>query len=31
MENDADWHGKGPNDEQYAAAVAEIKAAMEQI
>ena len=31
MENDVDWHGKGPNDEQYAAAVAEIKAAMEQI
>ena len=31
MENDADWHGKAPSDEQYAAAVAEIKAAMEQI
>ena len=31
MENDADWHGKAPNDEQYATAVAEIKAAMEQI
>ena len=31
MENDVDWHGKGPSDEQYAAAVAEIKAAMDQI
>ena len=31
MENDVDWHGKGPNDEQYVAAVAQIKAAMEQI
>ncbi|MCQ2427195.1 MAG: transketolase [Clostridia bacterium] len=27
MENQAGWHGKAPNDEQYAAAVAEIKAA----
>ena len=31
MENDVDWHGKGPNDEQYAAAVAEIEAAMKEI
>ncbi len=31
MENDADWHGKAPSDEQYAAAVAEIEAAMKQI
>ncbi len=31
MENEVDWHGKGPNDEQYAAAVAEIEAAMKEI
>ncbi|MBQ8357591.1 MAG: transketolase [Clostridia bacterium] len=28
MENQASWHGTAPNDEQYAAAVAEIKATM---
>ena len=28
MENQVGWHGAAPNDEQYAAAVAEIKAAM---
>ena len=27
MEDQAGWHGTAPNDEQYAAAVAEIKAA----
>lgn len=26
MENDAEWHGKAPNDEQYTKAIAEIKA-----
>ncbi len=31
MENEVDWHGKGPNDEQYAAAVAEIEAVMKEI
>lgn len=31
MENDVDWHGKAPSDEQYAAAVAEIEAAMKEI
>ncbi len=28
MENQVDWHGKGPNDEQHAAAAAELKASM---
>ncbi len=28
MENEASWHGTAPNDEQYAAAVAEIQAAL---
>jgi len=28
MENEVNWHGSAPNDEQYAAAVAEIKAAL---
>ncbi len=28
MENQVSWHGSAPNDEQYAAAVAEIKASM---
>ena len=28
MENQVGWHGTAPNDEQYAAAVAEIKASM---
>lgn len=28
MENEVGWHGKAPDDEQYAAAVAEIRAAM---
>ena len=28
MENQVGWHGSAPNDEQYAAAVAEIKATM---
>ena len=28
MENQASWHGSAPNDEQYAKAVAEIKATM---
>ena len=28
MENDAGWHGKAPNDEQYAAARAELEAAL---
>ena len=31
MENKVDWHGKGPNGEQYAAAVAEIEATMKEI
>ena len=31
MENDVEWHGKAPNDEQYAIAVAEIEAAMKEI
>ena len=31
MENEVDWHGKGPNGEQYAAAVAEIEATMKEI
>ena len=26
MENQAGWHGKAPNDEQYAAAMAELEA-----
>ena len=29
MENSVDWHGKAPNDEQYAAAIAELEAAKE--
>jgi transketolase len=29
MENAVDWHGKGPNDEQYAAAMAELERAGE--
>ena len=28
MENQVGWHGSAPNDEQYAAAVAEIKASL---
>ncbi len=31
MENEADWHGVAPNDEQYEKAVAEIRTAMETI
>ena len=31
MENNVEWHGKAPNDEQYAIAVAEIEAAMKEI
>ena len=31
MENQVSWHGSAPKDDQYEQAVAEIKAAMEQI
>lgn len=31
MENNADWHGKAPNDEQYAAARAELKATLAEL
>ncbi len=31
MENDAGWHGKAPNDEQYAKARAELEAALEKL
>jgi hypothetical protein len=27
MENQLDWHGKAPNDEQYKKAIAELKGA----
>ena len=27
MENSVDWHGKGPNDEEYAQAMQELNAA----
>jgi len=31
MENDAGWHGKAPNDEQYAVAVAELEAYLKEL
>ena len=31
MENSVDWHGKAPNDEQYAQAMAELEKAGEQL
>ena len=31
MENNVDWHGKAPNDEQYAIAVAELKAGLAEL
>ncbi|MEG1721174.1 MAG: transketolase [Pseudoflavonifractor sp.] len=31
MENDAGWHGKAPNDEQYAAAKAEVQAQLAEL
>ena len=31
MENDAGWHGKAPNDEQFATAMAELKAQLEEL
>ncbi len=31
MENDAGWHGKAPNDEQYAVAVAELEAYLNEL
>lgn len=31
MENNADWHGKAPNDAQFAAAMAELKAGLEKL
>ena len=31
MENNAGWHGKAPNDEQYAVAHAELVAALEEL
>lgn len=31
MENNVDWHGKAPNDEQYAQAMAELEKAGEQL
>ena len=31
MENNAGWHGKAPNDEQYEQAIAELRAALAQL
>ena len=31
MENDAGWHGKAPNDEEYAQAMAELKAQLAEL
>ena len=31
MENQAGWHGKAPNDQEYEAAVAEIKACLAEV
>lgn len=31
MENDAGWHGKAPNDEQYAQAKAELEAKLKEL
>ena len=31
MENNAGWHGKAPNDEQYEQAMAELRAALAQL
>ena len=31
MENQVGWHGKGPNDAEYAAALAELKEAEETL
>ena len=31
MENDAGWHGKAPNAEQYEQAMAELNAAVEKL
>ena len=31
MENDAGWHGKAPNDEQYAQAKAEVEAKLAEL
>ena len=31
MENEVDWHGKGPNDDQYEQALAELEAAGKEL
>ena len=31
MENDADWHGKAPNDEQYEVAMGELRAKLAEL
>ena len=31
MENDAGWHGKAPNDEQYERAMAELRGALAEL
>ena len=31
MENNAGWHGKAPNDEEYAQAMAELKAQLAEV
>ena len=31
MENEVDWHGKAPNDEQYAVAMADLEKAGEAL
>ena len=31
MENAVDWHGKGPNDEEYQHAMQELQAAYDQL
>ena len=31
MENEAEWHGKGPNDEEYAIAMEDLKKAGEAL
>ena len=31
MENNADWHGKAPNDEEYAVAMADLEKIAQQL
>ena len=31
MENNAGWHGKAPNDEQYAVAISELEAYLKEL